>query len=403
MRSIVKKIFLGVIAVFGILLLVAAIFFYPYYRMPAESKEMLNARLLIYQAAAKEMSDRPKDARNALERLITDLMPVIAKEDENLAGKDCPSYDLQHIKTLEPIIREFQPFDTRFQAIVKDRLVLQQDADLEANVLHFLEPRRFVEWELAAAILDIEQGRRNEAMQRLASVIRFNEGLIRTPQLIYLMMCIAIEMKIDGAVMFLLPRLSTPEIDQLKDMLEKLPDTRAMYIKAMQVEVASYIQLFDRLRSNQVSVDDLNNMLYWKGVSTKILLRLATLSGYMTRERYMCLSLASRDIEALQKWLADGANGSFQSPIRKEIKYSLFFTMAWPNVADLLKNTVEDMQHREAVLTAMQLELQRRQAGDKTNIELPYDEFSRLVLKPEYGCIVKNKNIATDAGSAKKR
>jgi hypothetical protein len=105
----------------------------------------------------------------------------------------------------------------------------------------------------------------------------------------------------------------------------------------------------------------------------------------------MFVSLASREIEAAQTWSASGVNDAYHSPLTgKEIMHSMCFAIAWPNYTALLGKTTDNMRRRQALIKAMELELQRRAKRQQT-FELPYDAEHHIVVKPEYGCIVKNE------------
>jgi len=379
MRSVIKKTLWSLLAILCLLLVAAAIYLYPYFRMPPESKAELDANLATYQAAGREMAARPKEGRQALEALIKEMDPLLQKQKDWPQGEGCPPYEIPQLKAQEPIINQLQSFGSRFQVMMYSHFALQQDADFNAEIMRFYPIRQFIYWELGGAVLDFHEGRRAEAIQRLAAMIKFDNVLFQTPALIYNMMAIALNVKIYPVIVFILPRLTEIEIDQLVEMLKVLPDARTALIQAMEVEMAEVTQMLDGLRANPDTKDPL--------------IHLARVTGYLKRERYQYLSFAGREIKAMQDWVSAGGKDPYRSPIGLELKYCPFVSMSWPNSTSLMEKAAGEMQRRQAVIAAIQMVRERNHASDKKTVELPYlassgDNPGRFVINQEYGCIL---------------
>ncbi len=391
-----KKAALGVLVILAVVIIAAAIILHPYYAMPPESKEALKAKLAEYQQVASAMQNRPPAGRRALDALANDLY---GKKSEKPWSDSCPAYDLERLKKLAPQMSTFLAFDARFRAMVDHGLVIQQEFRPDADLPNFSGPRWLTYWELAAAVLDLQQGHRDEALARMHSVIRFVESLLQTPALLYPMMGVAIEMTLDQTLVYLLPQLNPAEIEQVKGWLAGLPDARQAFVAAMKTETAAHEVTFERLRRPPPG-DTFGDELIHNRTLSRTAVWLARNTGYLRRERYYLLSLMKREIEAAQSWAAAGGSQAFQDPLtRQDIMHSWIARMAIPNYAKLLVHTSDDMQRRQAIIKAMDLELQRRKNGPPT-FELPYDSVQHIVVKPEYGCVVKNESAPGAAPAA---
>ena len=393
MRPAIKRTLLIIVLVLGLLILAAAVFLYPYYRMPPESKSQLDAALATYQAAGREMAARPKADREALETLIQEVKPLLEKQKDWPKGEGCPPYDVKQLLEQESIIKQLQSYGTRFQAMMYSHFTLQQDADMDAEIMQFTFIRQFIYWLLGGAVLDFQQGRRMDTISRIAAMIKFDNVLFQTPTLIYNMMAVALNMKIYQAIVFIMPHLTEGEIDQLADMLKKMPDARAALIQAMEIETTGLIQMLDAYQTNPDAIDKAGKPISKDEKSMRTLFRLARSTGYLKRERYQYLSFVGREIKAMQAWVNAGGKEPYRSPVGREIIYCPLVANSWPNWATLMEKASDDLQRRQAVIAALQMVRERNRAGDKKTVELPYLASSggspgRLVINQDYGCIL---------------
>ena len=309
MRTGTRKVLWGLLAVVVLSIVAAAIALRPYYRMPSESKDVLDQKLAEFQAEARKMEDRPMAAREALVALSDDLKPVFAGfgEKEKPNSAKCPPYDPQHLATLAPHFAELQPFAARYHALAHEPFELQQDMACEADIPNFYATRKMAIWELAATVVDMNAKRREEAMGRLASVANMNRSLATPPALlISVMVAISQNHELFATIAYLLPRLTPEEIAQLRGYLEELPDTRASLIAALKVEVVTMVSAVDRYRSGNVPNLAATEMISGENQWLRFAAKTARFTGYLTRERYYLLSLLEREVVAWESWLAAG-------------------------------------------------------------------------------------------------
>ena len=97
------------------------------------------------------------------------------------------------------------------------------------------------------------------------------------------------------------------------------------------------------------------------------------------------------EVAAAQAWAASPDYRPYQPPPDQDkMERHLFSWVAENVLTRMFPKAVDDMLHRQALIKAMDLELQRRAKRQQT-FELPYDAEHHIVVKPEYGCIVKNE------------
>ena len=387
-----KKILISLAAVFIIVLVAVAVWLYPYYRMPPESKEELDAQLVRYQAVAEEMASRPKGARLALEALIKDW--DMSFEPDSLfpfRKNACPAFDLNRVRSSESLLLGLRRYDERFEAMLQGGFVLQQDAGLKVVMPEFKTSRYMVYGQLGALALIKDKDPGADVSPRIENLYRYTDGFARTPNILYLMMSIAMEQRINQWIVLLLPRLSAEEILRLSSVLESLSDSNERFCDTLKVEVASLADLIDQsIRDQKTDGQVLKSMFPRHGQLIDRVGWLATATGYLTRERYTFLSMYKNDIDACTLWHEAGAQGLPDLPGAKIAKYSLLGTIARPKLSSLLSKTQENMAQRNALFKAMRMELKHREEGMTGSFELPYDKQHRIVIKPEYGCVVLN-------------
>lgn len=389
MRARTKNILLVVLLILVAAVIVAAVVLRPYYRMPPEPKQELDAQLTEYQAIVTAMASRPPADRLALDALLGEMEALRDKGAKNLWLDDCPSYTTEFLEARRPQIEKLLAFENRFAAILAGGFVFQHDGRFDTDFPNFFFLRNFSSAQLAAAVTDLQQGRAEQAFGRFDAVTQIIEGLEKTPTLLCVLVGVSIEERLNEAIVYLLPSLTEDQATKLRAIIAGYPDARSMMIAAMKVEVAAFASLLDRTRTEDTSKlwdyvkhpDSTTPSRFW--------VRLAKFTGYLTRERYTYLSLTGRQIGYLEKWLAGGAEGQPESLKKEEILHSPATMLALPNLPSLMMKVQEKTQQREAVLTAIDLELKRRSSDQKTDIELPYGKDEKIVLKTEYGCIVK--------------
>jgi hypothetical protein len=250
MANVTRKVLWCALALLIALVVAGAVFAWPYLRMPPESTEELDAKFAVYQAEAREMENRPKEGRQALDALIKDLEKVLPRDEKKELQRGCPFYDPTRYAEFETRVRELQPFFDRFDAMTKDGFVFQQDAAVDSEIPHFNPVRRLIDWELTATVLDVKEGRDGDAVRRLEATIRFADGLLRTPSFIGVFTGIAIVEKAERALVHNLPRLSPEEADRARSILRNLPDSRVLFVRAMRIETASFFGAIDRILSD---------------------------------------------------------------------------------------------------------------------------------------------------------
>ena len=162
MRAPVKRGCLVVVALIVVAVVVAAIALHPFYAMPPESTGELDIKVAEFQKVANEMQNRPKADRELLNALADDLYKVglVVKDKPTIDA--CPPYDLARLKTMEPQLKQYLAFDERLHALTDHGPVIQQDFGIDSDLPNFSGIRALGNWELAAAVLDLQEGRREE-------------------------------------------------------------------------------------------------------------------------------------------------------------------------------------------------------------------------------------------------
>lgn len=390
MRPKVKKILVVVLVVFFLLVLVAAIVLYPYYRMPPESKAVLDARQAEFQAVAEEIAARPKDDRLALEKLFDDLAATKLTLPKEVFHDACPLFVNDEIQAQAPVLEQFQPYLDRFHAVLKDGLVMQLDNDPDADLLNFSFLRQLIFADLVAAALDLSQGRPEKAEPRLVQTIETERGLLEAKFILPVMIAEAIAQRINGTIVFLLPRLPAATIQELQKQLESLPDARVMFVESLKVEAAHSMTALDRLfTGGRDSWDRLGDNEF---PVPYFLFRLGGIVGFLDRERYMSIHIRAKDIDNFQTWINSGSKEPPREVIRDDIMHSLTAQISYPNTQSLMRHCAKNMQDRRVVLAALALELQRREKKNTATVELPFDDNQAIVLDRDYGCL---KSTAT--------
>jgi hypothetical protein len=383
MKPTTKKILKIVLLLLIIALGIAAIVFYPYYRMPPESTEALDAKLAEYQKVAQEMESRPVEDRQAFEALMQSLQPLLQPhKDEARAATACPHYDAAKLAAQESFIRQVNDASAPFDKILAGGLILQQGANVEDDVIDFKYPREFADWQLAAAVLACDQDRAPDFYRHLARVFHLTEAFYNVPDLIYPLIAVAIEDRVRQMFVHLLPRLPADDLPRLAEKLAKLPDPRAAYGRSLRAEVATLVRTVDNLRGGKPAPEGLPFF-------GRALTAFAGATGYLYRERYMVLSLTGRDVEAYDAWLAAGGKDPLPAGDPKAYRHSPMVGLGWPSVGKLGKIHRDAYVKRQAVIAAFTQEQQARQTGQPAEYAADYDpdEKSRIVVNRTAGCL----------------
>jgi len=382
------RIFKKVALVFFILLVVAvvvaAIVYRPYYKMPPEPTEVLDVKLAQYRAIVEAGRDRPKNDREALDTLAIEMQKSI--EHKILWKDECPPYTPEFLETQKPAMEKIAVYEDRFLKLLQDGFVIQHDGHHHSDIPNFSPLRMFIYQQIATAVMDMYAGQKDQTLIRLDQVGQIIEGFERVPSLIFVLMGLAMEIRLNEVIVYLLPSLEAEDIQILRAKVAGFPDGRAMLLDGMKAETAAFVKLLDHSRDG-TDIPGLPEGAD-RGDSFGPFSGLAKATGFLTRERYMYLSLMSREITAMDDWLAAGPDGKHASVIGDEKKYGLISRMAVPNLPSLMDVARKYYQKRRALLEAMDLEIIRRQTASETALEVPYGEGKKIVLNSEYGCIV---------------
>jgi hypothetical protein len=360
--------------------------------MPPGNLADLDAALATYQTVARDMERRPKTDRLALDALFADLRPIFADDATNPGGNGCPAYDAKRLAALETRFNELRPFFDRFEAVSAGGPVLQIDtAGYFRHDPDFKTARELVSWELAAAIVDFDQGQRDVALRRVTRVFEFSDGLVDTPTLLSVMVGVAIRERLSAPIAHLIPRFTADEIRRLSSQFRCAKDARESVIRASMVDTAALDAAAWKCQSSPSSSAEACEMLPPGIRKYLFLFPKSWVTNYLRREQYLHLSVATADIEAMESWLAAGATQPFQSPVLGDLENSYFLLVFYPDKTHLLNKASGEARRRDALVKALGLELKRRGTPEGTTWEIPFDEKTNLRRTPEYGCLVEVK------------
>jgi hypothetical protein len=383
-----KKIALALLILFVIAAIVAAILLRPYYEMPPEPVEILDAKLAEYEKIAEAVKARPKADREAIDAMLAEYGEVLKEGLKEIQPGDCPHYDAAKLVGKSKSYELTRAAHERLAAINDGGLIYQFSMDWKDDILNFSELRAVFYWEQALAVLEVESADTTAAAGRLATLYQTIDGVEQAPLLIMTMIGVALERMAAKTVVHLAPKMQIEDLKRVQAKLKSLPDLRSMVIQAFKAEAYSVIASFNK-------PDQLNEFL--KLLTTDpnsvspIVVRMIATTSYIKRERYMYTSIAAQDIENYEKWLAEGGETVPISVVGDRIVYCPVGAMAMPNTKQLAEKTREAMVSRRTLISAIDAEIQRRETEPKPEIEIPYGDDKKIVLKDEYGCIVENK------------
>lgn len=384
-----KKIFIALPILLVIAGAIAAIILYPYFKMPPEPKEALDAKLSEYQNILKEASNRPKQDREALDAITLEMKQSIGKQ--KLSMEKCPPYTEEFLKVKRLIIDKISAYEDRFAAILDGGLVIQIDGHLLSELPTFDSIHVYINQQFALAVISNKAGEKEKMMNHLGNAVQLIQALEQVPHLIFLMTGSSMEARLYETIVFLLPSLDEVQIKTLQKMVSGLPNGRKLLIEAIKADVASTVEFLDHIgKGTEVPGYNMGAEPEIDKIFDSFSL-ISESNWYYTRERYTFLSLATGSIEAMEGWLAAGGKGDPPSVIQNKIKYSLVALLAWPNTPRLMNKMTEKMHERSALLEAMDAELNRRTSDPRPDIDIPIKGGAKIVLKSEYGCIVKNE------------
>lgn len=323
------------------------------------------AALGEYTKIAVKMDRRPKEDREALYRFIKDLDKIFKNNKEIPMKEKCPCFDIEKLKNQKDFFNTFLPFEKQFQSILKNNVILQQPMERNSDIPNFLNVRMFAYWYLALAAVENEKDQSEKAMNKLTSMTEFRKGLGDTPQLLYVMIGLAIEEMTNKTALYLLPTFSIEDIKRFNNVIIALPDPRKKIIQAMKVEVVATVHsiqpgLIRPLIKNETKKSP-------KKLKEKL-------------QKYLPWVIS--EITNLEKWLENGGQGAIPSTWSESVSRKI-----WPDVSKLLRTTHKQYKHRLAVIAAMDAEMKRRGSSEVKDLELPYDEERVIGLMKNYGCI----------------
>jgi hypothetical protein len=389
--AVFKKFGIAVVILAAIALIAAAIYLYPMFKMPPESKEVLDAKLAEYQKIVAETRERPKQDREALYAIAAEIEQSIDAE-EDLMLNECPAYTTEFLESKKPLINKLAAYEDRFVAMFVDGIEFQFDGHLWSELPDLKSIRMIFLQQLVLAVISAETEEKKQIIPRIGNAAQLVQAFEQTPQLIYAMIGAHLEGWLRHVIAFLLPSLSEDEINGVRKMLAELPDLPKTTIEAIKAEVPAAIEFVDHIGDGKELPG------YVKGSNPDIEEDLEKFSSVLgqshwifVRQRYKYLSIAFRDVESVEKWLNDGSTGKPTSPMNADTKHGFVALVALPNSPMLMEKVVESMNKRAAVLEAMDAELKRRASDPKPDVEIPYGDGNKIVLKAEYGCIVENK------------
>jgi hypothetical protein len=349
--------------------------------------------------------DRPKQDREALNALALEMDPSVESVEFSVA--ECPCYTAEFLEAKKREIDIFSSYEDRFAAIFDDGFVIQLDcqwANIGLPKANFFTGYLF--GQLASSVVRHNEGNAEKKMKHLENSTFLVQGLSNTPHLAPVIKSAFFEKRLHETIVFLLPSMTKEEITTVRNNLSGLPNGNKSLLNAFKVEMVATVELLGQMskgmriaeitegkdREFSPMFDDLSKFI-------------AQIPFYYDRERYMYQSLAIRDIEALEAWESAGGEGEPPSVIKQDIETCMVALLAWPNAPYLMKKMVSHMRKRLALVEAMEAELNRRETDPKPEIEIPYGDDAKIVLKSEYGCIVENKTPAggTDARARRVR
>jgi hypothetical protein len=394
-----RLILVVVLVAIVIALVVGVIYLYPFWRLPPVDRSVLEARVTQYRAIADEVRNRPKDDREQYLALVQELKPVIDAESKK-SGKnslmginfksECPSYNREEVLQAKDAIAKVTAGDERLRAIFSGGFAPWEEMTLEMDLLNFSDTRRLVYAHMAAAVWEMEMGRAKESADAILGIMPLPDGLLKTPVLIYAMVGIAVNDIIDRTTIALLPGMPDAEVTRLREEIAKRPDAIEETIRSLKTEVVGMSDVLARTPS-QVRASMGKNSQGWY-------MPLLASGGYLARERLKYIHFAGEVLDKYDEWHKNGAKEKtdIREIVHNAMKTSYFIRISWPNTDKLLEKGVMARTHREAMITALDLELQRRQSGGKMQIQLPYDDENVITLEKEKGCIAKKAIAKTE-------
>lgn len=385
-----RKILLSVLGLLVLVLIITAFYLRPFFKMPPEGKDALDAKLKEYRLLVDATQNRPKEDAETFWALIKEVEPALSKlgTDTSSLSKilttgNCPSYDIESIRKAEADIKAVTGLDAKLKESLDGGFVLYQDvSSYSVQMPNFKPMRQFAFAYLADAVLNAVEGRSDIAADRMTSVIGMSDALIQTPVLIYNMVGVTVASVDDFVLVSLLPKLSTTDLQAIRKKIADSPDLIKHFLDTMKVESVSIADALNQATEVYKQKPNSGYMPLLKRI------------GYLDRERYLYISIASRLIDGYTTWHKNGAKEkiALMDAMKSEARYSIIMGDMFPNFDSLLGKVWTAGMQRKAVIDAIDSELSLRESGMRTKLELPYDENRVIVIDKDSACIVmKNK------------
>ncbi|MDP8256544.1 MAG: hypothetical protein P9M14_12410 [Candidatus Alcyoniella australis] len=413
-----KKVLLGLLALVLILLVSAAL--YLNYRMQRFKGELLDeqylqAKYLEFEQLAAELESRSPADQSALDELVKQYRadPNYFFTRVKVFDHDCELIAAQ-IAEHRPQLEQLKKYDEQYQQIMADGFVYYKEATIfQGDEVLFVSRDLFL-LQLMTALSEGMGGQNAEAAQRLLLNSKFVEGLYDTKSTIAMMLGVYFEHRLNQAIVYLLPILPSDYLPQIKQVLVNIPDARLAYLETLKIEVVEQLRLAEFTQQHSViqglrrgsSMQELmhpdmklpdfvNELPAGRRLLGRIIdsiwLRLLA-----QREKFVITKLTIDIIQSCQQWIADGGRGDptlcadnylksttdILEPFLAPMSY-----IGIMNIDSLIQRPHDVQLMREAVIQAIDAELQRRETGGDQAITIQVDDNQQIVLGAEYGCI----------------
>ena len=388
---------LAVLAVgFGIEL---GVILYPYFRLPDEPEEVIQAKIAEYQKLVDEAAARPKEDREELTRIVEKLEPLFkdpeGKNEKHLLFTDpnkCPAYDLAKIKRLDPAFQALMVEDDRVRTLLSDGLTIQADYQYTTNGNTSVYVK-LARWQSAAAVRETEAGRTGAAVERLRWRWRIADGLEQSFPMVFTLVGIVCAEMTDSTLIYLLPRFNTQEVENLADELNRLNSYTRTCVRSLKWELAGDFEL----QRQAFERGDFSGPVDLGFKTEPLFLLLSRITGFTHREFIVARNFRLRVIEAEEQWANLGKPWPPPDPITYEERSKTMMANSFDATYDkyLQKSYIAD-QRLAAFKAAIQAELKRRQTQDKRPIEIEFPGWAdgpdgKIVIDDEKGCIILDK------------
>jgi len=239
------------------------------------------------------------------------------------------------------------------------------------------------------ALADMDAGDDDAAMRQLTRLLGMMQGFYESPVLLNIMMAAAKDEQIDAAILYCLPKLSDKNLALLNGHLQTRLDAVEAFIRSLQGEIIFAMNVVDGVMKT--------GAIEGPALPVKMFRTPAfVMKRIFKRERLVYLQYMFERLSLYEQWLAKrkGNPGlrppeGIWDPMHRP--RSLLIEMICVDYGRMLGRVMKTQAYNDAVLKAVQMEIQRRAGGDEA-IKFPFeetiDEGRKIVVDQDKGCLI---------------